>query len=120
MTLAAGRLRHWILLQRLDYVRDSNGDIIQDPNTGATEQEWVDVDNVWAAKEPLSAREFIASQAIQSQVSEKFVIRYRSDVNATWRVVYRGKIYNIEGILSDKDSGFEYLTLPVSEGVNNG
>jgi hypothetical protein len=36
------------------------------------------------------------------------------------RLVHRGKIYNPAGILTDKESGLEYVTLPCSEGVNEG
>lgn len=111
MTLAAGRLRQWVMLQKPIYQ--------QDPDTGDMVPTWVDVADVWAALEPLSAREFVASQALQSQVSARITIRYRSDVDATWRILYMEKVYNIEGVLSDKDSGMEYLTLPVSEGVHD-
>ncbi|KPB96501.1 Head-tail adaptor protein [Pseudomonas syringae pv. maculicola] len=36
------------------------------------------------------------------------------------RALHRGRIYNIHGALPDAKSGLEYLTLPVSEGLNNG
>ncbi|HEM0058926.1 TPA: head-tail adaptor protein, partial [Escherichia coli] len=36
------------------------------------------------------------------------------------RVLFRGKLYSIEGILPDPDSGLEYLTLACSEGVKDG
>jgi hypothetical protein len=34
--------------------------------------------------------------------------------------VHAGKVYNIAGVLPDNVSGQEYITLPVSEGVNAG
>ena len=48
------------------------------------------------------------------------VIRYRTGILPTMRILFRGKAYNIAGALPDKDSGLEYLTIPVSEGVNAG
>jgi SPP1 family predicted phage head-tail adaptor len=111
MSLAAGRLRHFVGIERLLRSKDSNGDTVE---------EWETIAQVWAAIEPVSAREFVASQAAQSQVSARITIRYRSDVDATMRVTHRGRIYNIAGVLPDKESGLEYLTLPVSEGVNQG
>lgn len=36
------------------------------------------------------------------------------------RITHRGKVYNIAGVLPDNMSGLEYITLPVSEGVNDG
>lgn len=120
MTLAAGRLRHQVSLQRYDYLRDSNGDVIQDPSTGETTQEWVELALLWAAIEPSSAREFIASQAVQSEITGKIIIRYRADILPTDRFVHNGKAYQVFGILPDKDSGLEYLTCPVGTGVNEG
>ena len=107
-----GKLRHRITLQRPG--------LSQDPQTGEMIPGWQDVATVWASIEPLSAREFIAAQAGQSEVSARVVIRHRDDVDATMRALYRGKLYNIHGVLADPKSGLEYLTLPVSEGVNDG
>lgn len=120
MTIDSGRLCHRVSIQRYVYLLDSNGDVLQDPNSGATTQVWEEQAKVWAAIEPASAREFIASQAVQSKVTGKIIIRHRADLLPTDRIVHNGKIYQIEGILSDKDSGLEYQTIPVSEGVNDG
>ena len=125
MSIEAGKLRHRVRIEKFDYVRDSNGDAIQDPNTGVVSKAWVEVATVWAAIEPLSAREFIQSQATQSQVTARIVIRYRDGMDAAMRLVHvrTGRpdvIYNPAGFLADKESGLEYLTIPVSTGVNQG
>lgn len=125
MSIEAGRLRHRVRIEELTYLRDSNGEVIQDQNTGETRQEWAEVATVWAAVEPLSAREFIQSQAIQSQVTTRIVIRYRDGLQAGMRAVHvrtgrADMIYNIHGILSDQDSGLAYITMPCSQGVNEG
>lgn len=112
MSIASGKLRHKVALQRR--VRT------QDPVTGEITYQWQTVANVWASVEPLSAREFISAQAVQSKVSARIVIRHRSDVDASMRIMHRDKLYNIEGVLSDPRSGLEYLTLPCSEGVSDG
>jgi head-tail adaptor len=54
---------------------------------------------------------------VQSQVSARITIRQRSGITAAMRVVHGSKVYQIEGVLPDKESGLEYLTLPCSEGV---
>lgn len=115
--LNAGTLRHKITIQRLEDVEDSAGEV-QDSN-GDPVQEWVDVATVWAAIEPVSGREFIAAQAEQSKVIARIVIRYRNDIDAAMRLfhAYKQLYYNIEAVLPDKESGLEYLTLLVSEGV---
>lgn len=123
MTLAAGRLRHRVLIERYVFAVDSNGDVVQDPDTGETTGAWQELATVWAAIEPLSAREFLAAQATQSQVTARIVIRHRNDLDASMRLVHmvngaRGALYNPAGFLADKDSGLEYLTIPVSAGVS--
>lgn len=57
---------------------------------------------------------------MQSEVRGRIVIRYRASIDATMRIVYRGKYYNILAVLPDAESGIEHLTLMVSEGVNLG
>lgn len=102
---------------------DSNGEPARDEQ-GATLRDWVEVATVWAAIEPSSAREFIQSASMQSQITARIVIRYRAGLNAAMRLVHLvdgvpGKIYDPEGFLADKESGLEYLTIPCSEGVSD-
>lgn len=125
MAYPAGKLRHRIRIERLADDLDSHGDVIQDPQTGEVSRSWQTVDTVWAAIEPLSAREFIQSAAMQAELVAKIVMRFRTDVTAAERLVHvvngiDGKIYNPAAPLADKESGFEYLTMPCSEGVNPG
>lgn len=118
--LDSGKLRHRVIIQELVNLTDSSGDVIQDQNDGSIAQEWVDVAEVWAAIEPISGREFIQSQETQSQVTARVTIRHRA-ITAANRLfhAYTGKVYNIHAVLTDKDSGLEYITLPVSEGAND-
>ena len=115
-SLKAGRLRHRVTIQ--EYVYQG-----QDPDTGAEIRAWSDVagcESVPCAIEPLSAREFIAAQSTQSQVVARIVMRYREGLDASMRIVHKGKIYNPQGFLADADSGLEYFTIPVTQGVNDG
>lgn len=124
MSLEAGRLRHRVRIEQLENLLDSNGEAIQDENTGEVAQAWVEVATVWAAIEPLSAREFIQSQATQSQITARVIIRFRDGLNAAMRLAHVRRnmadvIYNPHGFLADKESGLEYLTIPVSAGVSD-
>lgn len=107
--VAAGKLRHKVQLQtRVE---------TQDATTGEMGVAWVTTAEPWAEIVPMSAREFIAAQAEQSEVRGRIVIRYRSNVDASMRVVYRGEHYVIHGVMRDAESGREHLTLMVGAGV---
>lgn len=95
--------------------------LTQDPVTGEMIAGWtVFADKVPASVESLSARDFIAAQANQSEITARIVIRYREGILPTMRILHRGKVYAIQGALPDAKSGLEYLTIPVSEGVKDG
>ena len=111
--MRAGDLRHRIVIQH--HVEQ------QDSATGEVTMEWEAYATVWAAVEPLSARDLIAAQAGQSEASGRITIRYRPGVLSTMRILHRGQIFTIIGQpLPDKASGLEYLTLVVATGVKDG
>ena len=112
MALAAGKLRHRVVVEQLVVNINSFGE--QDP------AQWVPFAEVWAAIEPLSGREFLAASQTQSSVSCRITIRTLSGLLPSMRIVHRGKVYNIAAILADKESGIEYATLMCSEGSNEG
>ncbi|MDT4809462.1 putative phage head-tail adaptor [compost metagenome] len=113
MGMRAGRLRHRVDIQ--DKVST------QDPQTGEMVDSWATVwPSVPAEIAPLSVKEFIAAQAIQSDLSARITIRYRAGLLPTMRILHNGRIYNQAGWLADPVRGNEYLTAPCSEGVNEG
>jgi SPP1 family predicted phage head-tail adaptor len=106
--LSAGKLRH-----RVDIERKHQD---QDPTTGEMITAWVPfAQSIPAAVEPLSAREFIQSAAVQSEITTRITVRWLPGVQPDMRVVHGDNRYNIRGVLPDKNSGREYLTLPCDE-----
>lgn len=113
MTLDAGKLRHRIEIQ----APASSG---QDSTTGEETEVWQTVsgmESVPASIEPLSARDFVAARAEQSEISARIVIRYRPGFPSRFRIRHRGLIYWPAGALPDPESGQEWMTIPVGEGV---
>jgi SPP1 family predicted phage head-tail adaptor len=120
--MESGELRH-----RVDFQKRIEQ---QDPETGAMVVVWLDLyTDVPAAIEPLSAREFIAAAAVQSEITTRIVVRQRRGINPMepkQRILHGVKcckflgreIYNPAGMLRDKDSGWDYLTIPCSKGVD--
>lgn len=101
--------------------------MIQNPETGEIAREWQNIPTIttpdgaiWCAIEPLSGREFIASQAVQSEVAGKLVARKRTDIDATCRGVHNGTVYQVEAVLPDPESGLEFMAMPFSQGVSDG
>lgn len=120
-----GRLRHRVRIEEFAPLPDSNGDDLQNDQTGEVVREWSTVFECWAGIEPMSVREFISAQSFQSEVTTRIVMWTPSRIDAAMRIVHLvngapGTIYNIHGILPDKDSGREYVTIPASAGANNG
>lgn len=123
--MKSGKLRHRVRIEQYAPQRGTDDEVIQDETTGEIQRSWVPVATVWAAIEPISAREYIQSQATQSQVTARLTIRYRSGLDASMRLVHLvndtpAKIYNPHAFLQDLDSGLEYMTIPCSEGVSQG
>jgi len=109
MSLSAGKLKHVLTIQARQEIVDQDGE---------REHAWVNVfPRVRANFEPLSVRELIAGQVEQSKLTGRVTIRHRQGVNSGQRILFRGLIYNIEGVQPDNESGLEWMTLTVSTGV---
>lgn len=118
MPLNSGTLRHRVNIQ--------SKTVAQDALTGEMEETWATTHaNIPCSIEPLSAREFMQSQSEQSGISARVVIRHRTGMDSTMRLVgtcgcHLDRVYNPAGWLEDKESGRLYMTAPCSEGVNEG
>lgn len=108
--MQSGLLRKRITLQQRSSEQDSYGQ----PLTT-----WSDVATVWASVEPLSGRELMAAEAVQSEVTHQVVMRYRPGVTAKLRVAYGSKIFDIQNVL-DENERHRMLTLLCTEGLTDG
>jgi SPP1 family predicted phage head-tail adaptor len=115
--LDAGTLRHRVTVEQLVNVMDTSGSYQTD--TGELNQEWLPVGIFWASIQDLNGKELFAAQAEQSIVTTKIIIRYNPILTPDMRLYHAAKdtYYNIEGIVTDKDSGLEYMVVMCSTGV---
>jgi len=120
MKICAGDLRDRIRFESFSAVVDSSGNPVQDPLTGEITKEWTLVTTCWSSKIPLSGRELLLAQQLQSAVMVRFVIRYRPDIDSSMRIVHNNIPYDIEAIIEDPDTGLEWQTLQCKRGVNAG
>lgn len=72
-----------------------------------------------AEKRDLSGRELIAAQAVHSETTTEFVIRYKAGIDAKARVLFEGVKYTLNAVL-DPDGRRRMLRLHCSRGVNEG
>lgn len=111
MKVSAGQLRHRVTIEEQAVTVNSFGEQTID---------WVEVKKVWAAIHPLSAKEMMTAQQAQSEVKARITIRYFAGLAASMRFVHKTAIYNIAGVIPDADSMLEHITIPVTQGINNG
>lgn len=111
--MQSGKLPHRITIEH-----QTEGD--QDQVTGYVPIIWAEFAKVWGKLEPLSTKDQLQAQAINSTMTARCKIRYSSkaiQVNSTMRVMFRGKYWKIDGDpIPDNESGLEWLTLNLAEG----
>lgn len=105
----AGKYRHKVTVQKRTVTGQTS--------TGAEIVDWITAFPTRAGFNKLSARDFIAANANQSQIIGNFTIRYRDIADGEYRLLWRGKAYKIIAFLPDETSGFKELTLPVSQDI---
>jgi SPP1 family predicted phage head-tail adaptor len=117
--ISAGALNRRITLQSHSITQDTYGEPL---NT------WTNVATVWAAVEPLSGRELLAAQAVQSSVTHQITIRYQvqfadpkvmAAMRATMTKDGVTRIFNISDS-RDLEEHRNMLVLGATEGLNDG
>ena len=69
--------------------------------------DYEDYIKIWAEVRFLRGRNFYAAKAANVKTDVEFIIRHRTDLDETMRVVHKGKNYEIEGIVPmDNNSGY--------------
>lgn len=87
---------------------------------GQRVESWSDVATVWARALPLRGREFFAAGQTQSEATVRFVLRYRSDIAANMRVLWRGLAHAVIGDPIDVGGQKVALELMCTAGVKDG
>lgn len=87
--------------------------------TGEVVVSWSEVTEVWARVEPLSVREFLASESTQDQATHRVTIRNRADLTPKHRLRWGDLPMNIVGPL-DAGQREPYLHLLCTMGPTDG
>ena len=77
---------------------------------------WALLITVWAQASPLRGRDFFAAAQVQSEITTRFRIRYRTGIDETMRVVWRGALYDIKGPPIEVNGEREWIDLMCKAG----
>ena len=104
-----GELDQRVTLQKEEFTADGMG--------GQTSA-WVDQATVWAHVRARTGRERLHSDMLAAEGGYMVVIRNRRDldIDASWRVLWRGKALNVR-FLEDNGPRDMYLVLDCDQGV---
>lgn len=90
MTFTAQQLSHQIELRRQTTITNEFGE---------TETVWTTYASPFARVDPLVGREYFAAAQTQAENSVKFTLRWRDDVKASDRLVYRDGEFDITSVM---------------------
>ncbi|CAB4152348.1 COG5614 Bacteriophage head-tail adaptor [uncultured Caudovirales phage] len=99
--MRAGKLDRRVQLQARSITRNAQNEAVESFATYAT---------VWAEKFDLSGREYFTSNQLYGEVTTRFRIRYRTDVQMTDRIVFDSLTFLIKSIAeTGRKEGLEIL-----------
>lgn len=102
-------LRQRIKFQSLTRTADGQG--------GWTET-WNDFSEVWAAVNPVSAKERYFSQRIEENISHQIVIRWLDGLNTEMRIIFENRVFQIHGIRRENEERW-FMLIDAEEGVGS-
>ncbi|MGG3737255.1 phage head closure protein [Aeribacillus pallidus] len=101
-----GNLRHRITVQTATKTPDS---------MGGGQKTWTDAFSCWAHVRPLNGERRYQAMQVKRELSHEIVMRYRSDITVYNRIVYNGRVFEIDSIYPDELNTM--LTIVCSEVV---
>jgi SPP1 family predicted phage head-tail adaptor len=109
--MRAGQLRHLVTIEQRATTPDTYGEPAQTWTTLQADQP--------ASIEPLSGRELINAQAVQSDVTHRVRMRYVAGIETKHRIVFGTRVLDIRAIRNVDERGIEWELL-CTEGTSNG
>lgn len=105
MKNSAGILRSRVLLEVKSRTADGGG--------GASVA-WLQIGFVWANIEPLSGFQRLHAEQLESSITHKITIRYRSDVRAEMRLKNGTRLFMVRSVF-DHGERHEWMTMMCEE-----
>jgi SPP1 family predicted phage head-tail adaptor len=113
--LRAGSLTRLVSIQQRTVTQDSYG---------GQSQTWTEIKKVYAGMESLSGTERAAAQAVSTDISHRFTVRYDAifadpKLVAAYRIVYQTRIFDIQASMN-LDEANHVIELLAAEGMTLG
>lgn len=106
--MRSGNLKHKISIQSYGETKNAFGEVTQDFSTFKT---------AYASIVPISGREFLASQAINTELTHKIELRYLKGILPNMRIVFEDRIFNIQSVINIREAN-KTLQIMATEVVN--
>lgn len=87
--MRSGRLRHRVTIQR---------PVVTQNEYGEGTIQWEDEDDIWCSVEAIAGRELLNNDRVQSEITHRVNIRFRSTLTSDRRLVHNGQVLEIERI----------------------
>jgi len=100
--IGAGRRDKKITIQRMVQATTDEGEITETPLNIAT---------VWAAIEPLDAREAWQAKQSQATTTHRITTLYMIGITSRMRAVWGDRIFNFESVVNEKEANRELVIM---------
>jgi len=104
---SVGRLRYLVKLQSPTRTTDTGG---------GQSISWSTITDLYADIKPISGGESFTQDQLQETTKHEVTVRYRSDMNTSYRILYGSRVLNIRHVKNVNESDRFYI-LTCEEGV---
>lgn len=104
--MLAGTLRHSITIESPVETPDGSGGSVS---------AWITLCTTRASVTPLSGRELVQAQSVQSDTSHRVVMRYRSGITAQCRILLGPRVFRITAPPRDMEERHRSLEIDCTE-----
>jgi SPP1 family predicted phage head-tail adaptor len=103
----SSQLRHKLTLQQ---------EIITADDIGGYTRSWKNIADLWAEIIPIGGMEQFFANQIQTTITHRIMLRYRSDIETGNRLLFEARAFNIRSVLNVQEHN-EILELLAEEGT---
>lgn len=105
-----GPLRHRVTFQSRKTARDEYGQPVEG---------WDTVTTLWASIDPISGRELLTAQQVQTEVTHRIRCRYWTGLETSQRIVFGARYFDIKSLINTREIGAS-LEILATEGLSDG